>query len=263
MSQSTPVTLPADAVVITGDHAITTSSQVAATFGLRHDNVLRTIRNVLADCPREFSLLNFEASDYMDERGKTQPMYSIRKDGFVLLVMGFTGRLATAFKIAYLDRFNQMEAALQQPLLARAKSTAELEAISARAETLLAETTRRQTATQRFKREAKSAWLQSVERDQELARLRTECTRLNACLHAAQELALAGDPRLGRCLHYARKDLNVHEVHLLTALPEPTVADLLDRMRAAGIDPDLSEESEAIATLVRNGLVTLPPTTTH
>ena len=114
MSQSTAVTLPANVVTIIDGHAVTTSLHVARTFGQRHDNILRTIRNLLADCPREFSLLNFEERDYVDERGKSQPMYQITKDGFVLLVMGFTGRQATAFKIAYIAAFNRMEVAILQ-----------------------------------------------------------------------------------------------------------------------------------------------------
>lgn len=36
-------------------------------------------------------------------------MYYIGKDGFVFLVMGFTGKVAAEFKEAYINAFNEME----------------------------------------------------------------------------------------------------------------------------------------------------------
>lgn len=38
----------------------------------------------------------------------------MNRDGFVLLVMGFTGDKALAWKIKYIEAFNQMEAALRE-----------------------------------------------------------------------------------------------------------------------------------------------------
>ena len=38
---------------------LTTSVKVAEFFGKRHDNVLRKIRQVIAECPEDFALLNF------------------------------------------------------------------------------------------------------------------------------------------------------------------------------------------------------------
>ena len=114
MPQSTAVTLPANVVTIIDGHAVTDSLKIAKIFGRRHDDILRAIRNLLADCPQEFSARNFAGADYIDDQGKPRPMYQISKDGFVLLVMGFTGRQATAFKIAYIAAFNRMEVALLQ-----------------------------------------------------------------------------------------------------------------------------------------------------
>ena len=37
------------------------------------------------------------------------PMYYINRDGFVFLVMGFTGRKANEWKWKYIEAFNQME----------------------------------------------------------------------------------------------------------------------------------------------------------
>ncbi|ENX6807224.1 Rha family transcriptional regulator, partial [Escherichia coli] len=46
--------------------------------------------------------------------GRKLPMYQITKNGFVFLVMGFTGKKAAAFKEAYIAEFDRMEAELRQ-----------------------------------------------------------------------------------------------------------------------------------------------------
>lgn len=83
------------------------SLQVAESFGKRHDNVLRDIRNL--DCSAEFDLLNFEETSYKDSWNHKQIMYLMTKDGFTFLVMGYRGKKAAAFKEAYIKRFNEME----------------------------------------------------------------------------------------------------------------------------------------------------------
>lgn len=83
---------------------LASSLTVAKKFGKRHDNVLRAIRNL--DCSKEFSRLNFEEHSYTDERGNTQPEFSMTKDGFAFLVMGFTGKSAGAWKEAFIAAFN-------------------------------------------------------------------------------------------------------------------------------------------------------------
>ncbi|HCS1418085.1 TPA: Rha family transcriptional regulator, partial [Shigella boydii] len=84
----------------------------AEFFHKRHDNVLRAIANI--ECSDKFTALNFEASEYTDSTGRKLPMYQITKNGFVFLVMGFTGKKAAAFKEAYIAEFDRMEAELRQ-----------------------------------------------------------------------------------------------------------------------------------------------------
>lgn len=86
-----------------------TSVVVAEKFGKRHTNVLRAIDNLRTDCSDEFWRLNFEPRDYIDERGKTYPMYDLTRDGFSLLAMGFTGPKAIQWKIKFIEAFNKME----------------------------------------------------------------------------------------------------------------------------------------------------------
>jgi len=86
---------------------VTTSLNIADVFGKQHNNVLRTIQNL--EVPEEFDRLNFEPISYQDSYDRTQSMYQITRDGFIILVMGFTGARAMQFKIAYIAAFNRME----------------------------------------------------------------------------------------------------------------------------------------------------------
>ncbi|HEB9432495.1 TPA: Rha family transcriptional regulator [Campylobacter coli] len=95
-----------------------TSLDVAKVFGKRHDNVLADIKLILNDL-REIGtsnyLLNFELSFKVHKiqgfkgRERKYPYYQLTKDGFFLLAMGFTGKKALQFKIAFINAFNEME----------------------------------------------------------------------------------------------------------------------------------------------------------
>ncbi|WP_215263340.1 Rha family phage regulatory protein [Escherichia coli] len=99
-------------VTIENGRVVTTSVAIAEFFGKRHDNVLRAIANI--ECSEKFNALNFEDVTYTDAKGEKRPMYQITKNGFVFLVMGFTGKKAAAFKEAYIAEFDRMEAELRQ-----------------------------------------------------------------------------------------------------------------------------------------------------
>lgn len=97
----------------TDGQPFTTSRAVAERFDKKHKNVLRSIESLLAESPDpEFSRLNFEPRNYLDERGKTYPEYVLTHDAFALLAMSFTGPEALAWKIAFLQAFNALEAEL-------------------------------------------------------------------------------------------------------------------------------------------------------
>jgi len=93
---------------IKNDEAVTTSLQVAEVFGKRHTHVLDKIQQILKDSA-ENSAQCFKQSVYKDASGKTNTMYYINRDGFVFLVMGFTGKKANEWKWKYIEAFNQME----------------------------------------------------------------------------------------------------------------------------------------------------------
>ncbi|KMQ77384.1 hypothetical protein ABY58_14830 [Edwardsiella ictaluri] len=98
-------------VTIHGGRAITTSIAVAEFFGKQHKNVIQKIETL--DCSPEFNGLNFQPVKYTDAKGEKRPSYEMTKDGFVFLVMGFTGKRAAAFKEAYIAEFNRMEAQIR------------------------------------------------------------------------------------------------------------------------------------------------------
>lgn len=92
----------------------TLSTDVAAVFGKQHKNVIRDIENIIANLP-ENRRLNFELTFEIKHVGNTDrkmPVYRLTRDGFTFLAMGFTGEKAQAFKWAYIDAFNRMEAKL-------------------------------------------------------------------------------------------------------------------------------------------------------
>ncbi|MBS6076094.1 MAG: Rha family transcriptional regulator [Citrobacter freundii] len=95
---------------------VTTSKKVAKYFGKRHADVLRKIEKVKSDCSIEFSQRNFASADYIDEQGKVRPMCSLTKDGWIMVVMGFTGRAAAAIKESYISAFNWMAEQLSRRL---------------------------------------------------------------------------------------------------------------------------------------------------
>ena len=90
---------------------LTTSLNVAEIFGKTHGNVLRDINNL--DCSEEFRKINFDKLFIIKElpNGGTRkdPYYTMTRDGFTFLVMGYRGKKAAAFKEAYIKAFNQME----------------------------------------------------------------------------------------------------------------------------------------------------------
>ena len=102
-------------VTIQGDHPTTNTLIIAEHFGKKHKDVLRAVRDLVNDCEEEFGRRNFAPTPYYDSQGKQQTMYSLTRDGFMLLSMGFTGANATKLKIAFIEEFNRMEAALHQP----------------------------------------------------------------------------------------------------------------------------------------------------
>ena len=92
---------------------VVTSRQVAEDFGKQHQHVTQAIENLIS----ENSLLKsmMMESEYTTERGRKYKEYLLTRDGFSLLVMGFTGSRALEWKLKYIEAFNKMEQAIKNP----------------------------------------------------------------------------------------------------------------------------------------------------
>lgn len=110
MSQAQLLPAVSPSVSIHNGRPATTSLEVARFFGKRHDHVLRSINDLIGNTPKEFTAPNFGVSEYTDESGRALPMFILYRDGFMLLVMGYTGKKAMEIKVAYILAFNKMEA---------------------------------------------------------------------------------------------------------------------------------------------------------
>lgn len=121
MVQVAPTGQELSLVAVENEHAVTTSLRVAEVFGKQHYNVMKAIKSL--DCSEEFRAVNFNASkiDYQNGNIKKQlPMYYITRDGFMFLVMGFTGKTAAKWREAYIKAFNEMEAKIRAEQMAKA-----------------------------------------------------------------------------------------------------------------------------------------------
>lgn len=96
-------------VKIKNNQVVVSSRQVAEKFGKLHKDVLESIRNILV---AENSATKFYQESTHEYRGQKFPEYLMNRDGFSLLVMGFTGKDALHWKMKYIAAFNEMEAKL-------------------------------------------------------------------------------------------------------------------------------------------------------
>lgn len=96
--------------LLSQDGKVVVSSRVVAQdFGKQHKHVLEAIKNLELQLNTvEFSALFIE-SKYKATNGKMNKEYLLTRDGFSLLVMGFTGKEALQWKLKYIEAFNKME----------------------------------------------------------------------------------------------------------------------------------------------------------
>lgn len=100
------------------------------TFEKEHYHVLEDIRKInFGLTSPEISGL-FNESFYVSSNGKKNPMYYMTRDGFTLLVMGYTGEKAMKFKLAYIKQFNAMEKILIGKIKEREKGIAVRQALT-------------------------------------------------------------------------------------------------------------------------------------
>ena len=104
-------------VYLKKDEMLTDSLKVAEIFQRRHDDVIKSVEKLIerneeaSKDNRIFSDISrqFIKTRYKDEQGRWQTRYMMNRDGFSLLVMGFTGKKAHEWKLKYIEAFNKME----------------------------------------------------------------------------------------------------------------------------------------------------------
>ncbi len=102
-----------DLVFITQDNQLVTDSiKVAEYFGKQHHHICQKINNL--ECSADFLTRNFSRVKF-DHRGNQYDSYQMTKDGFMFLVMGFTGKRAAEIKERYINAFNEMQSRLSRP----------------------------------------------------------------------------------------------------------------------------------------------------
>lgn len=100
--------------VVGEDMPTVSSDYVARVFKKEHSKVIRAIENLPND---EFRQRNFTLSSQVRKNGlfdKDTKCYNLTRDGFSLLVMGFTGQKAYQWKIEFIKAFNKMKAMIKQ-----------------------------------------------------------------------------------------------------------------------------------------------------
>lgn len=112
-----PKNCPSQLVFINGQQTITNSMIVAMYFGKLHKNVLRKIDEILVEAPSDFTSAHFRANvqnQQVGESSRDLRTYQMTKDGFMFLVMGFTGAKAAQLKINFINAFNEAQAKLSR-----------------------------------------------------------------------------------------------------------------------------------------------------
>ncbi len=103
-----------DIVYAEAARALTNSVLVAQKFDKNHRDVLESIRDLVKGCAENSATPMFEETTYIHpQNGQEYPMYVMNRDGFSLLVMGFTGKQALKFKLDFINAFNKMEEQLK------------------------------------------------------------------------------------------------------------------------------------------------------
>jgi Rha family phage regulatory protein len=98
---------------------VANSRDIAAFFDKNHRDILRDIDNLLKSLAAQNCAAGFDGmftlrNEFHEGANREVRSFDLTKDGFTLLVMGFTGDKALKFKLRYIEAFNTMEAAVKR-----------------------------------------------------------------------------------------------------------------------------------------------------
>ena len=90
----------------------TTSLSIAEHFGKQHKDVLKSIRNLCAELPEDVRerifALTYRTIAGPNNSERQEEFFIVYFDGFILLVMSYTGKKALQIKLLYIAAFNTM-----------------------------------------------------------------------------------------------------------------------------------------------------------
>ena len=101
-----------DLVFVENNEVVTDSLTIAEMFGKRHDNVVADIRTQIEYAGEEFSLLNFQESNFKS-RGKQYPKFNLTEEAFTLVVFSYNTKEAVQTKIKFIKEFKRMKEFIQ------------------------------------------------------------------------------------------------------------------------------------------------------
>src|SRR5699024_1072923 len=90
---------------------VVSSREIARNFGKEHFNVVRDIENLTENEPLKNEESKYFIPGTFNHRGNEYKEFSLTRDGFTLLAMGFTGKKALEWKLKYIEAFNKMDKA--------------------------------------------------------------------------------------------------------------------------------------------------------
>lgn len=106
-------------IINAGGKLVVSSREIAEHFEKRHSDVTKAIEDLInkegyAEKVADLYQM-FICSEYKNEQnGQFYKEYLLTRDGFSLLVMGFTGQKALEWKLKYIEAFNKMERTLKE-----------------------------------------------------------------------------------------------------------------------------------------------------
>lgn len=92
---------------------LVSSREISTNFEKEHKNIIRAIEVLIDGCAQKSADLFVESKYQHNQNKQWYKEYLMTRDGFSLLVMGFTGDKALNWKLKYIEAFNKMEQELK------------------------------------------------------------------------------------------------------------------------------------------------------
>ncbi|MCY0858082.1 Rha family transcriptional regulator [Cupriavidus sp. D39] len=100
-------------VQLRGGVPVTDSLSIAREFGVRHDNVLRSLDSLISD--GTISHLSFELAEYLDEQGKPRRAIQLTERGALIAMPFIGGRNSRSGQVRLVDAFLALRQQLTEP----------------------------------------------------------------------------------------------------------------------------------------------------